>query len=190
VRTVHTRLEPAELRGLQAAAGTLQAELAEWLAQHGAGASAATYRHAADMRYVGQSYEIEVPMDPAWLAGGDADALLAAFHGAHERIYGHADREAPAEIVNLRVQLRAIRPKVPLAEIAPGPVDPAPRESRRIWLDGRPTTAGVFDRAALGRGARIAGPAIVEQPDTTVLVPGDYTGEVDKLGNLLLRRES
>jgi N-methylhydantoinase A len=48
----------------------------------------------------------------------------------------------------------------------------------------------VFDRAALGRGARIAGPAIVEQPDTTVLVPGDYAGEVDRFGNLLLRRES
>jgi N-methylhydantoinase A len=142
------------------------------------------------MRYVGQSYEIEVAVEPAWLTGGDAGALLAAFHAAHERIYGHADHEAPAEIVNLRVQLRATRPKVPLAEIAAGPVDPAPRQTRRIWLDGRPTTARVFDRAALGRGARIAGPAIVEQPDTTVLVPGDYAGEVDKFGNLLLRRES
>jgi N-methylhydantoinase A len=47
----------------------------------------------------------------------------------------------------------------------------------------------VFDRAALGAGARLTGPAIVEQPDTTVLVPGGHTGEVDRLGNLILRRE-
>ncbi|MGH7645082.1 MAG: hypothetical protein ACREMR_05805 [Gemmatimonadales bacterium] len=50
--------------------------------------------------------------------------------------------------------------------------------------------ARVFDRAALGRGARLAGPAIVEQPDTTVLVPTGHAGEVDRFGNLLLRRES
>ncbi|MGH7342385.1 MAG: hypothetical protein ACREKH_18010, partial [Candidatus Rokuibacteriota bacterium] len=53
----------------------------------------------------------------------------------------------------------------------------------------RPTEARVFDRDALGRGARLAGPAIVEQPDTTVLVPGGHVGEVDRFGNLLLRRE-
>ena len=50
--------------------------------------------------------------------------------------------------------------------------------------------ARVYDRDALGRGARLIGPAIVEQPDTTVLVPNDHTGEVDRYGNLLLRRES
>jgi len=50
--------------------------------------------------------------------------------------------------------------------------------------------ARVFDRDALGRGARLTGPAIVEQPDTTVLVPAEHYGEVDRYGNLLLRREN
>jgi N-methylhydantoinase A len=141
------------------------------------------------MRYVGQSYEIEVPVDPAWLVPGVGAPLLAAFHQAHERVYGHADREAPAEIVNLRVQLRAARPRVPLREIPASATPPAPRGTRRIWLDGRPIEARVFDRAALGRGTRLAGPAIVEQPDTTVLLPGDHVGEVDRFGNLIIRRE-
>ena len=65
-----------------------------------------------------------------------------------------------------------------------------PRATRRIWLDGRPTEARVFDRAALGRGARLVGPAIVEQPDTTVLVPTGHVGDVDRFGNLVLQRES
>jgi N-methylhydantoinase A len=189
VRTVHTRLEGATLEALLAPYDALRAELADWLARHGADAGPAVYRLAADMRYVGQSYEIEVTVDPAWLVTGGGPALLAAFHQAHERAFGHADREAPAEIVNLRVQLRAARPRVPLAEIAAAAAPLAPRTTRRIWLDGRPAEAAVFDRAALGRGARLTGPAIVEQPDTTVLVPAGHTGDVDRFGNLWLRRE-
>jgi N-methylhydantoinase A len=191
VRTVHTRVQPAllEADALRRQYEALRAELGDWLERFGDGSGPAAFRHAADMRYVGQSYEIDVPVELDSLVPGGGAAVLAAFHRAHERAFGHADREAPAEIVNLRVQLRAERPRVPLAELPPGPVS-SPRATRRIWLDGRPTEAGVFDRAALGRGARLRGPAIVEQPDTTVLVPDGHVGEVDRFGNLLLRRES
>jgi len=197
VRSVHDRdgrprLAVAADAGFDAAAlrgqyDGLRAELAEWLARHGAGAGPAVFRHAADMRYVGQSYEIEVPVEPAWLVPGGGAAIVAAFHQAHERAFGHADAQAPAEIVNLRVQLRAQRARVPLREIAAGAVAPEPRGSRAIWLDGKSADARVFDRDALGRGARLAGPAIVEQPDTTVLVPAGHTAEVDRFGNLLVR---
>jgi N-methylhydantoinase A len=187
VRSVQgQRFDGAVLRGQYEG---LRAELAEWLARHGAGAGPATLRHAADMRYVGQSYEIEVPVDPAWLTPGGDAALSAAFHQVHERVFGHADREAPAEIVNLRVQLRAERARVPLREIASRSAAPVPHASRRIWLDGRPMDARIFDRAALGRGARLTGPVVVEQPDTTVLVPADHAAEVDRFGNLIIRRE-
>src|SRR4030095_4461351 len=160
------------------------------LARFGAGAGAAAFRHAADMRYVGQSYEIDVPVDLDSLTPGGGTALLAGFHRAHERAFGHADREAPAEIVTLRFQLRAERPRVPLEELPAGEAAPAPRGRRRIWLDGRPTEARVFDRGALGRGARLEGPAIVEQPDTTVLVPGGHVGAGDLFGDLMIRGES
>jgi N-methylhydantoinase A len=192
VRTIHTRIEPAllEADALRRQYEALRAELGEWLERFGAGSGPAAFRHAADMRYVGQSYEIDVPVELDWLAPGGGASVLGAFHRAHERAFGHADREAPAEIVNLRVQLRAERPRVPLTELPAGSAAPAPRTTRRIWLDGRPTEARVFDRAALGRGAGLRGPAIVEQPDTTVLVPDGHVGEVDRFGNLLLRRES
>ena len=191
VRTVHTRVESAllEAAALRRQYDALRAELGEWLERFGDGAGAAAFRHAADMRYVGQSYEIDVPVELDWLAPGGGAVLLAAFHRAHERAFGHADREAPAEVVNLRVQLRAERPRVPLVELPAGDTTPAPRARRRIWLDGRPTEARVFDRTALSRGARLEGPAIVEQSDTTVLVPSGHLGEVDRFGNLLLRRE-
>jgi N-methylhydantoinase A len=205
VRTVHAHLDGFSLDALRETYDELRTELAGWLARHGTGAGPPAFLPAADMRYVGQSYEIEVPVEDAWLApaggmGGSfvpgppisrgSAALRAAFHRAHERAFGHADPDAPAEIVNVRVQLRAARARVPLAEVAPGAVAPEPRTRRRVWLDGRPVEARVFERGALGRGSRLAGPAIVEQPDTTVLVPAGHTGEVDRLGNLLIRSEA
>jgi len=196
VRTVHTRVGAAgdgaafDAGALREPYDRLREELADWVARHGAGAAPAVFGLAADMRYVGQSYEIEVAVEPAWLTAGGGRSLLPAFHRAHERAFGHADREAPAEIVNLRVQLRAARPRVPLAEAPAGATTPAPRATRRVWLEGRPTEAQVFDRDTLGRGARLLGPAIVEQPDTTVLVPAEHAAEVDRLGNLWLRRHA
>jgi N-methylhydantoinase A len=199
VRSVHGRDGRPHLRlgkggdfdagALRAQYDTVRGELAEWLARHGAGAGPAAFRYAADMRYVGQSYEIEVPVDQAWLVPGGESALVTAFHTVHERAFGHADREAPAEIVNVRVQLRAERARVPLRQIAAGPAAPPARAARRVWLDGRPTEARVYDRDELGSGARLVGPAIVEQPDTTVLVPADHTADVDRFGNLLITRD-
>ncbi len=191
VRTVHVRMDDTTLAwaALGEQGEALRAELADWLARHGTDAGPATFRHAADMRYVGQSYEIEVPIDPGWLTAGGVTTILRAFHDAHERLYGHADRQAPAEIVNLRVQLRAARPRVPLVELPAGATTAVPRTARRVWLDGRSVEAQVFERATLGRGARLVGPAVVEQPDTTVLLPVGHVGEVDRFGNLLIRRE-
>jgi N-methylhydantoinase A len=190
VRTVHVRVDGAELSTLGRHYAELAHEQHRWLAQHALTPEATSVRYSADMRYVGQSYEIEVEVDARWLAGNDPAPLLAAFHRGHERMYGHADERAPAEIVNLRVQLRGTMPRVPLEEARPGPTKPTPRMTRRIALDGTTVDAWVYDRQALGRGALIAGPAIVEQDDTTVLLPIGFAGEVDRFGNLLLRRET
>src|SRR5262249_28497574 len=156
---------------------------------HGADAGAPSFGLAADMRYVGQSYEIAVPLEPSWLAPGGLPRILAAFHQAHERAFGHADTAAPAEIVNVRGQRRAARPRRPVAaaRAATGPA--TPRTTRLLWLEGRRTTARVYERDGLGRGMLLPGPAIVEQPDTTVLIPEGHVAEVDRFGNLLLRRE-
>ncbi len=189
VRTVHAKAEAASPVALREAYDALCAELGDWLARHGADAGTPSFGLAADMRYVGQSYEIAVPLEPAWLAAGGLPRILAAFHQAHERAFGHADAEAPAEIVNLRVQLRAARPRVPLAEAAAATGPATPRTTRLLWWDGRRTSARVYEREGLGRGMLLAGPAVVEQPDTTVLIPEGHAAEVDRFGNLLLRRE-
>jgi len=189
VRTVHGRLDALDLVALAGTQRALEAELLAWVERHGVEVDGISFRHGADMRYVGQSYEIDVPVDPQWLEAGAAPRLLDAFHTAHERIFGHADPRAPVEVVNVRVQLRGVRPRVPIVEVAAG-AGGAPTGTRRVWLDGRPVQARVYERAGLGRGDRLVGPAIVEQPDTTVLVPDGHIADVDRFGNLLIRLEA
>jgi N-methylhydantoinase A len=222
VRTVHRPLEALDFPWLAAEQRALEDELSAWVDRHGAGVTHIEFRHGADMRYVGQSYEIDVEIDrrpspsrhlerraatdgpapePARRSARSAPALDVAapagwkqgirdaFHRAHERAFGHADAHAPVEIVNLRVQLRGLRPRVPLAEVRAG-AGAAPIGARQIWVDGRPVEARVYARESLGRGDRVAGPAIVEQPDTTVLVPAGDVADVDRFGNLVIRREA
>jgi N-methylhydantoinase A len=189
VRTVHGRLDTLDLAALAGVERALEAELSTWVEQHGVEVEGITFRHGADMRYVGQSYEIDVSVDPVWLETGAVARLLDAFHRAHERVFGHADPHAPVEVVNVRVQLRGLRPRVPLTE-APASTGAAPTGARRIWLDGRPVQARVYERDSLGQGDRLIGPAIVEQPDTTVLVPDGHVAAVDRFGNLLVRMEA
>jgi N-methylhydantoinase A len=189
VRTVHARLDTLDLAALDADRRGLEAEMLAWIEQHAVELDGVSFRLGVDMRYVGQSYEIEVPIEAEWLRPGGALRLLEAFHRSHERIFGHADPRAPVEVVNLRIQLRGTRPRVPIAEVRPGASAP-PTGARRLWLDGRSVEARVHERASLGHGDRVVGPAIVEQPDTTVLVPGGHVADVDRLGNLLVRMEA
>jgi N-methylhydantoinase A len=186
VQSVRMRLD-ADLASLSPRYRDLETQLSAWLAEHRLSPLATQFRRTADMRYVGQSYQIEIEVDPAWLTAGRADALAAAFHRGHERMYGHADERAPAEIVDIRVQMRGTMPAVTLHDVPQGTGRPRPRARRSILLDGRSTMAEVFTRADLGRGDRIAGPAIVEQDDTTILLPAAFEGTVDRHGNLHVR---
>lgn len=128
--------------------------------------------YSADVCFIGQSYYLEVPMDTA-----DPATMLARlyrdFVAAHERIYGHA-AESPARIVNLRSVHRA-GGGITLKESAAAGGDARAKASRQVLLPGISghVEAQVYDRAGLPTDAGIAGPAIIEQTDTTTLVlPG------------------
>jgi N-methylhydantoinase A len=138
---------------------------------------------SADLRYLGQSFEIAVSLTPADLTG---ETFRARFHAAYEQLYGYMDEAAPLEIRDLRVSAIGITPKPPLARIDPvqRPVVPPVRQ-RDIFLDGRTMVASVYNREDLPVGFQFAGPAIVEQFDTTVFITPEFTVCVDAFGNLL-----
>ena len=178
-------LDFAEVRraldGLDAACGRLMAE-------ESIGGTAVTIRYSADVWYIGQSYHLEVP-----LAVDAADPLRALYHdflALHDRIYGHAT-EQPAAIVNLRSVHRAGgSDRLDDGAWRPADGDPckAPR-SIRVAGSRAPVQAAIYLRAAMPAGMTFAGPAIVEQDDTTTLVEPGWRGTVLDNGNLLLERE-
>jgi N-methylhydantoinase A len=163
--------------------------LAEMTAEAGAGAAVRLDR-SADLRYQGQSFEINVPLPGGAL---EPQALAAEFHARHERRYGHTHPAAPVEVVNLRV--RAIGPTPPPEfESLPKADDPNPVSARLAtqpaWfeIDGdlQAVPTAVYDREVLRAGHRLAGPAILVQLDATTVVPPGWVGEVGEAGHVVL----
>ena len=148
-----------------------------------------------DARYVGQNFELRVPVAdgaPAILAGlPSADAIAELkdrFFAVHDVAYGYHNPDDPVEVVNVRLTAfgRTRRGPAEGAAAQPGP-PPAPDEVRPVWFDPHaPEETPVFDRSRLGPGVELAGPAIVEQLDaTTVVHPGDRV-RVDAHANLTI----
>ena len=141
------------------------------------------------MRYRGQSYEIDTPLEAAWIDGGDVAAMADAFHAAHARIYEHSDADAPVQVINIRLVVVGTPPKPRFAPVGKSDALPVPVASVPVFYDGATYTASVYARADLLAGHRFEGPAIVTQDDCTTCVLGGFTVTVDAGGNLILARE-
>ena len=165
----------------------LDRQCARLMAEESIGEMAVSVRYSADVWYIGQSYQLEVPL--AMDAPDPLAALYRDFLVLHDRIYGHAT-ERPAAIVNLRSVHRA-GGSDHLDEGAWRPLDSDPRKPpRAIRVAGEraPVQAAIYHRAAMPAGLTFTGPAIVEQDDTTTLVEPGWRGTVLESGNLLLTR--
>jgi N-methylhydantoinase A len=144
--------------------------------------------HTADLRYVGQSYELEVPLPEILDATCGAQAV-AAFHAAHQQVYGHHRPTHAVEFVNLRSVHSAPLPRPQLTVPAPsGSLEAACKGRRPAYFDEYQAyrDTPIYQRDLLPLGAQFDGPAIVEQPDTTTVVYPGFTCRVDDAGNLLL----
>ena len=185
IHTLYLDLNAQGVAGLAAPLAELQATASDWLARQGHGA-AGEMTVSADMRYRGQSYEIETVLDAAWIASGDMGAIARAFHAEHARLFGHASEDAGVQMVNLRLVIAGKTPKPVMPRPAPatGPVEPA--DHVQGWFSGQPVRTALYDREALAPGHAFAGPAIVRQDDTTTVIPPGFRVEVDDFGNLLI----
>ena len=189
VRTLFAELSPGLMPVLREAFAAMGAEGRDWLAAQGH-TGAAELMIVADMRYAGQSYEIETPLQPSWLAGDDPNsssgAIAAAFHAAHARLYDFHDPDGRIEIVNLR--LSAIG-NGPALHFPTAPEEPCAASAERtvpVFTGGVVTPVGLYRRADLQAGARFQGPAIVAQEDTTFAIPAGTAARVDAHLNLHL----
>lgn len=165
-------------------------EVATWLEeeQRTLAVDATTVEYSADMRYDGQGYDVTVVLDPNWLKVPHMAAIEDAFHKAHEATYGHRNEAARVWLKELRAHVVG-RPAKP----RPAPVSAAADSmhasgSRPLRLAGETVTAQVHARAGLRPGSAVQGPAIIEQMDTTTVVPPGWRAETVASGSMTLVR--
>src|SRR4029077_6388646 len=165
------------------------------LAAEGMSAAEARFARELDLRYSGQGYELRTPLEGLFLERLTAASLLAArerFDQRHAQIHGHAAKERPVEVVSYRVRLRIGVPKYEPREQRPPPV-PRPaadavKTKRLGTMNGTSIEATVYERDRLDIGATVAGPAIVEQFDATIVIPPHWSARNDGYRNLILER--
>ncbi|RBM21107.1 hydantoinase/oxoprolinase family protein [Prauserella sp. PE36] len=185
------RAEPDTLPALNEAVAALVAEGKAWLA----GEARIAQRHdvtvLADARYPRQNFELRIPLPSAGLDESSLASVVADFHAQHEKAYGFAHPDSPVQLVNLRAIAHGEVAKPDMPRVSAGSATPEPdallgtREVDFGEEHGALRTP-VLDRAKLKSGNTFAGPAIVEQLDSTTVVPPGWSSTVDDFGNLLI----
>ncbi|ODT84090.1 MAG: hypothetical protein ABS76_00865 [Pelagibacterium sp. SCN 64-44] len=187
VFTARTALD-GPLAAIDEGVRQLDEQARQWIAAEADDADGAYRLLTLDMRYVGQNYELPVVVEyhaeDARLP--DVDTLKEAFFEAHLRNYGHVDRDAPVEIVNVR--MRVVARLHQAAPVTTPPVGPARAfEHHDVWFDeSGPISTPIYARGTLEAGTTMRGPAIITQFDTTTVVPPWATLIVDPALNLIM----
>lgn len=184
IRTLYLDLGPDAMPTLAETFAALEADAMSWLRDDQGYDGPYALVYSAEMRYRGQSFELDTELDPAAIKGGDAAALAESFHKAHERRYGHADRTASVQIITARLVVlgKTEKPQFPKMEMVSTAA--VPERAVEVYLDSGWCTAPIYRRDALQSGQSFEGPAIVSQDDCTTVVPAGLKVSVDEFGNL------
>ena len=184
--------DTAHIERLNAGFRELRGRGDEWLAGEAGKGARAKYVWLMDMRYLGQNYELSLAVKDGKLDPKSLARLITGYHQRHHAIYGYDMPAQAVEVVNLRLAV-TIERRAPTHE-KHNPVRTtlkhAVTEKRKVWFPETGfITTPVYDRDRLPAHARIRGPAIIEQMDTTTVVPPRATVRSDKLGYLHIEVE-
>lgn len=185
-----TPLEDVDLNAINSIFDDLETRAREVLTSEGIPTSDTSFIRYLDIRYIGQSYELKIPIENRPLKPDDKQSINAAFFKEHEQTYGYASASEPTEVVNLR--LTAIgsisKPKLKELEEGNGDSSSSVTSERQVYfyqLD-RSITCKIYNRYKLKSNDHIDGPAIVEEIDSTVVILPDYHAKVDRFGNIII----
>lgn len=186
IATVFVELTDARMREVGEQFGQLLTQAVEWLREEQKFSGDYLLEYTADMRYRGQSFEIETQLDAGMLANASARAIASAFHAQHLALYGYADDQAEVQIINLRLVIvgRSVKPQWPKMAFVDS--EPMPSKHIEVYIDGAYRALPLYVRDELQPGQQFVGPAVVVQADTTTCVPGATNVYVDGYANLIL----
>jgi N-methylhydantoinase A len=186
VRTFLRPLSSVRPEALAAEFRTLDALAGSELRAEGMTAEAIYLVPSLDLRYLGQNYELNLPV-PA--AGLSIDAIRRAFHARYLAAYGHSSENEEVQVVNVRVAAFGRVPKPPVESITQqGALESARVGIRPVYFADGFVDTPLYERALLATGITFAGPAIIEEPGATTVVTPGWQLDVDRFGNLWLGR--
>ena len=191
VRTVLRLAAESDARELGHRYAEMEAEALDQMEREGLPPDGVNLVRLADVRYLGQGFELEVPVTGGTLDAGRMAELVERFHQAHKRRYGYANSDNPVEIVNLRLTALAELPQPRLAAgQLNGATNPpgAQKEQRHVYFNKRFVPTAIYDRSRLNPGDVVEGPAVIEQLDSTTVVWPAQQARVDPYRNLILDR--
>lgn len=185
-RTERTRLDEAAVATVKRVLAELASEAAAYLDDVGV-AGERRFEYIVEMRYVGQAFELSVPIEGALDALTFAN-LFEAFRAAHHRIFEFSKPpEKPAEIVSYRVGVHAKLDDFPFERDEAATATDAPRRSIDITEGGEQIACALVARDAIG-SAPIAGTVLVEDGTSTLYVPAGWQARSDAAGNLMIEK--
>lgn len=179
-RRLNTLFEETEAKGVQ------------HLIDDGFAKSNIAVKRSLEMRYVGQVHECTVDIDVFEINDKTIERVKQAFHRRHEELYTYSERHSLVEVVNIESTLYGLidKPKLPALKKGVAPERAIKHHRKSIFsADGKGVRVAVYDGAQLGAGANIAGPAIIEEITTTIVIEPGWTAKLHVSGSYVIKRE-
>ena len=187
-RTMHMTSADYDARRAAAVLRQLTAEALDDLAQQQTSDSI-TVLCSLEMRYYGQNYELELPIDQQVFEPGQEDALWQSFHAAHQRRFGFKFQGETVEIVNFIVTAVSHTPAPGWHRLPEGDGTAIPVGRRPVHFADGPADTPVFNRETLLAGTRIAGPALIEEAVSVTVITPSHRAEIDAYGNIIVEKQ-
>lgn len=188
IKSMHVRLGDGDIGEFRRGFAELVEQAEKWVATEAPAASGHKLLLAAGMRYQHQAVEIKVSFEIDRLKNATLKDYEVLFHEVHQQLYGYSDSSVPVEVVTAHVTVVATTPKTTSKILEDAVQAPEAVATRDIRIGRKVHKARIYRRGDLRAKHEIPGPAIIEQADTTVLIPNDFAGVVDRFGNLIISR--
>jgi N-methylhydantoinase A len=186
MRSHIVRVDELDWNKVRAVFRQMRAEAIAALGRASGGNADIEFRYEADLRYQGQQYEVTVALDFDPETGGDTARLNELFEQTYRTLYGLNPSNVAVEAVTWRLSARTRLDGATIDETLPGnPGRPRARRALHAWGDR--VDAVVFDRSVLAQDQIVEGPAVIEERETTTIVPPDWSAKVDGLGCIVLK---
>ncbi|MBK5112720.1 MAG: hydantoinase/oxoprolinase family protein [Candidatus Heimdallarchaeota archaeon] len=194
VKSIRKKLFDIDYGNLEQAYQALETQGSAVLSEEGFQEKNIVHKRFVDLRYVGQGFELLIPLEGIALQKKDSkDQIMKRFNEKHHSIYGYVLNDEEVEMVNIRINSLGLIEKPRLVEVAEGTSKPkaeAQEESREVYFEefnGFKLTP-IYNREKLQARNELEGPAIIEQYDTTTVVPPNWKAKVDNYGLIHLKR--